>query len=248
MFAFDFDGVICHSARETGRAAWRAAGAVWPGRFAGEIGEALLARFVRCRPVIETGYENLPLLDLLRRGFDEDEILDHFAPLCDEVMAREGLGQEELQAALSEARDRWIEADVQGWLAAHDFYPGVAKAINALRAQRCVVTTKQHRYAELLLDSAGISVAPEQIYGLESIAGGSKGDVLRRLLAEAPGRQIRFFEDRMETLRRLTSLERVQLYLVDWGYNTAPERDDARAAADIELLDRTGFERLLSAG
>lgn len=245
MFAFDFDGVICDSARETGLAAWRAARAVWPERFDGEMSKELLARFLRLRPVIETGYENLPLMDLLRRGIDEGRILDDFASLRDDVMSREGLDEKELQTVLAKTRDRWIESNLDDWLGTHDFYPGVVEAINALRVERCVITTKQHRFTGLLLERAGISMAPDRVYGLEAIGNGSKGDVLQRLLDEAPDRRIRFFEDRMETLRRLTNVERVELYLVDWGYNTDEERREARAAAAIALIDRTQFERLL---
>jgi hypothetical protein len=36
-----------------------------------------------------------------------------------------------------------------------------------------------------------------------------------------------------------------QLYLVDWGYNTQPERDAAAAHPKITVVDIEGFKQLL---
>ena len=42
-------------------------------------------------------------------------------------------------------RDRWIESDLQGWLAPNRIYPGVADAVRvALKQEEAyIVTTKQ---------------------------------------------------------------------------------------------------------
>lgn len=53
-----------------------------------------------------------------------------------------------------------------------------------------------------------------------------------------------FVEDKLSTLEKVAStpgLSAWQLYLVDWGYNTAGER--SRAAADSRLGGVIGVER-----
>ena len=57
-------------------------------------------------------------------------------------MNSDRLVEGDLQEALNDARDGWIADDFEGWLRAQSFYPGVADAINDLRAERCIITTK----------------------------------------------------------------------------------------------------------
>jgi len=56
----------------------------------------------------------------------------------------------------------------------------------------------------------------------------------------------RTFEDRLRTLDGLRQLPDTRLYLVDWGYNTGPERERARVDPQIELLDLAGFKATLA--
>lgn len=245
-FAFDFDGVICDSARETAHTAWRAARGLWPDRVTGEPGEEYLARFARLRPVIETGYENLLVVALVAGGTPDRVILDDFHGLCEELIAREKLDRADLRRRFGEARDAWRESDMASWLEAQGFFPGVVDAVNALEAPRCIITTKEARFTRTLVEHAGLDVPADRIYPLEAFESDGKGSVLEALAHEYPKARIHFFEDRFRTLDGLRHLPRTHLYLVDWGYNTGPERERAAADPDIELLDMAGFEAVLA--
>lgn len=244
-FAFDFDGVICDSAGETARTAWRAAHQLWPELVAAQPGEALLARFVRLRPVIETGYENVVLAALVARGIDDDAILDDFQRLCARFIDDERLDRTDLRRRFGQARDAWLASDPQSWLDAQAFFPGVVDAINALQAPRCIITTKEDRFTRVLVQRAGLDVPADRIYALEAFEGGGKRSVLEGLARTHPGTRLHFFEDRFHTLDRLRDLPDLAMYLVDWGYNTAAERELARADQRIALLDIAGFTATL---
>jgi len=246
-FAFDFDGVVCDSARETALTAWRAARDLWPDRIAAAPRADDLARFARLRPVIETGYENVALVGLLARGATDDAVLAGFQALCEGFIADEGLDRQDLRRRFGAARDAWLDADVESWLDAQGFFPGVVDAINALAAPCCIITTKEDRFTRVLVERAGLDVPAERVYALESFESRGKGSVLQDLAREHPGARLHFFEDRLATLERVHGLPGVDLYLVDWGYNTAPERERARADPRIRLLDVDGFTALLAA-
>ena len=247
LFAFDFDGVICDSASETGLSAWRAAMKMWPEEFTGPPSDAYRASFARCRPVIEKGFHNLPLVAMLRRGVAEQEILDNFDARYAEFIVREGLTESALRQAFGSARDEWLAQDLVSWLDAQSFYPGVVEAINALDALKCVITTKERRFALPLIEHAGLRIDADEVFTLESIEGGSKRTILQRKLDSNSALNAHFFEDRMPTQRKLVDMSRIHLYIVDWGYNTAPEREEARRHDVIELVDRSAFERILAA-
>ncbi|HEY9646292.1 MAG TPA: hypothetical protein V6C88_07990, partial [Chroococcidiopsis sp.] len=56
--------------------------------------------------------------------------------------------------------------------------------------------------------------------------------------------RIWFVEDRLKTLLTVQSqpdLSTVTLFLADWGYNTAAERQQAQASGDIRLLSLDTF-------
>ena len=205
-----------------------------------------VAKFCACRPVIERGHESVGLASLLQQGASETAILTGFRELLDETMAAHSVTAAELQAALSRARDHWIASAFDDWIAAQGFYAGVVASINALRAPRVVITTKPERFARQLARSAGLDIEDQRIFGLETIAAGSKRDVLESLLADEPGTRVHFFEDRLATLEPLTDMTSTQLYLVDWGYNTPEQSASAAANPDIKLLSLPQFKDLLA--
>ncbi len=236
-FALDFDGVLCDSAGETCAAAWRAGRALWPGWEAPEPPPAFLARFRELRPLLETGWQAIVLLRLVEEEFAGQGGTD--IPVCagttcragrparaggtpavtpaaladaaERVLAAAGLGVPELVRLFGEARDRWIAADPEGWLARHSFYPGVPEALNAAAARGCplfILTTKQERFTERLL----LGARPE-CRGLRTV----------------------FVEDRVEALERAAEapgLAGVELRLATWGYCG----DAGAAAAGSRIL------------
>lgn len=244
LFAFDFDGVICDSATETALSAWRACRSLWPRRFRRPPSPEALARFRRCRPVVEVGAQSVLLYLLLEEGVPERDLLARPALLFGAAMRRHALDSAALQARFAAARDAWIARDPEGWFGAQDCFPGVVDAINRMGAERCLLTTKQRRFTLPLVARIGLEVGPEQVFALESFGGGGKRAVLQRLLRRHPGR-LHFVEDRLKTLEALGDLPRLRRYLVTWGYCTAAEREAARRHRGIGLLDPARFSALI---
>ncbi len=252
VFCLDFDGVLCDSAPETAVSAWRAAGGLfgWSGRE--PPGEAL-ERFVRLRPVIETGYQAPLLMALIVRGMEDSRILAEFSELCRRLMAEQGLDRPTLVHAFGDERDRWIRTDLSDWLRRHRFYPGVVPALRRALAQRPVfiLTTKQERFALRLLESAGIDFPRDHLFGFD--AGRRKEELLRELRRRPEDSEATFLfvEDRLRTLERVAGepdLEAVRLVLARWGYVT--EADLARAEREyrdrIQVWELERFRRCLS--
>lgn len=250
VVCFDFDGVICDSAPETALVAWRAGEAFWPGRM-GEPPPDLAERFARVRPALHTGFEAIPLLRLAFDGeHDEATILRDFPALRDAFMAREGLTTEALAEAFGTARDRLIAEDPGEWQRVNRFYPGMAALLQAAvaRGPVFIITTKGERFVPLLLEPNGVSLPPERIYGLERAQ--PKPAILRGLLEhpDCRGRTMHFIEDRYDTLQQVIAepaLGAVRLYLADWGYNTAPQREEAAAGERIQVVDVPGLRAAL---
>lgn len=240
-FAFDFDGVICNSAQESGLTAWRAAHSLWPELMDETPSQEFIERFPRLRPVIETGHENLAVVALVVKGHTDDEILNGFPALRDELHALGGADAISMRQAFGAARDQWLAQDEESWLAAQSAYPGIVDLINALDEPLCIITTKEDRFTRKLVARFGMRVDPERIYALESFEGGGKRSVLEKLAVEFPDHTLHFFEDRLATLETLRNTSLARLYLVDWGYNTASERACAQAAGGIEVLTREDF-------
>ncbi|MFT5126526.1 MAG: phosphoglycolate phosphatase-like HAD superfamily hydrolase [Rhodothermales bacterium] len=231
IIALDFDGVLCDSAGEMAEAAWRAAAKLWPAEFTGLPPADFVEAFRALRPGLETGYESILFARLLRDGV---ALTAESAHQQSQALLAELLwSREDLVSTFGTTRDAWINSDLDGWLAAHEFYPG---ALDFLRrsqevAKVLVITTKQTRFAQALLK--GI-LAPDAVYGLES---GNKVDTLCELRKTAP--EIHFVEDRLDTLLGVVNcpqLNEVRLYLVDWGYNTVAQRREAGKHPRIHVL------------
>ena len=245
VFAFDFDGVVCDSARENSLTTWRALRANWPDRLPVDPPDGLLETYIECRPAIETGYQNIPLMWQLIGGATPAEILGNFDTLVEEIMDREGLTNPDLERMFGAARDEWLAENCDSWLDAQGFYPGIVDAINRVAARAVIITTKQHRFALELVARAGINIAPDCVFGLERLGNGGKKSVLEDLLAANPQAEVHFFEDRLKTLERVVDLARTRLYLVDWGYNTPDERAEGEAMSAVQLISLSGFAELL---
>ena len=268
IFALDFDGVLCDSAGETCAAAWRAGRTLWPGWEAPEPPPAWVDRFRQLRPVLETGYQAIALLRLVeqeRRADCLPAASTHpasatpagnmpgqltaaaFAQSAAQILATTGLGTAELIRHFGAARDSWIAAAPEAWLARHEFYPGVPAALNAASARGCplfILTTKQHRFTERLLRNAGVELPSACIFGLETKR--PKEDILPELLArpECRGLRMVFVEDRREALDRaaaVPALAAVDLRLATWGYcgeaASAPQETEGQGQKSPPNLD-----------
>mmetsp|Transcript_5681 Transcript_5681/g.9808 ORF Transcript_5681/g.9808 Transcript_5681/m.9808 type:complete len:258 (-) Transcript_5681:298-1071(-) len=250
-YALDFDGVVCDSADETMYSAFRATKRLWPDIFPSDEKmhpDMLLDQFRRLRPVIETGFENIVLMRLMVEGVPEAVVLTDFKPLRDEMLRRVDMSAAELQELFGGERDRWISEDEDGWVHANRMFPGAIDAINFCTCPVYIITTKQRRFAELLLARAGANIPPERIFAVKT--GKLKAEVLKQLMAASGsgGSTVwHFVEDRLETLDIIMedeALNSVLLYLAVWGYNTAPERQRAAESTRVRLLQHSDFMKM----
>jgi phosphoglycolate phosphatase-like HAD superfamily hydrolase len=243
ILALDFDGVLCNSVHEGLQSAWRVVRDLWGGTGDGPPPEAAAA-YVRLRPVLETGWEFPVMLRAILEGVPEAVLLREFETTWrSRILEEHGLSQSDLAARFDAARDAWIQTDLAGWLGCQHLFPGVGGRLQAfLRSgtQLFVITTKEWRYAHLILERSGVSFPAARVWGKERVR--PKADLLRVLQREQgvdPG-DIRFVEDRLKTLRsveREKDLVAVGLFLATWGYNTPAER--AEAAADRRIIPLT---------
>jgi phosphoglycolate phosphatase-like HAD superfamily hydrolase len=254
LLALDFDGVVCDGRPEYFETAWQAYVAAWPApALTARRPEAIAARFSALRPLIESGWEMPLLVHALLAGVAGEALQDRHAWLkaAPEIMKAAGVTAEALGRALNTVRDDWFARDPAGWLAYHQFYPGVAEQMVALLGgptQVVIVTTKAARFVRSLLAAAHPRLSEVSVIGREPGKPVPKPDILRRLAdraglgSEAAG--LWFVEDMLETLDATADrpeLTGARLFLADWGYNTSDDR--ARLAGDgrIRLLTLAEF-------
>ena len=193
---------------------------------------------------------------LLERLVSVERMLEAWGAELPAWMERWGLQRGALVELFGGVRDAWMADDMRGWLAANALYPGVADAMRAAladaRADVSVVTTKQARFTHAILsDLAGVPLPLDRIYS-QTVSGRPKTEVLAALAARAPpAARLLFVEDKYSTLEKVAAaegFEKWELYLVDWGYNTAAERAAAAAHPRIRLVSPATFADLLAGG
>ena len=247
ILALDFDGVICDSVYEGLQSAWRVYRDILGGMGEGPNPE-VAAAYVRLRPALEIGWEFPVMLRALVEGVPEADLLREFQTRWrSRIIETHHLDQAELSARFDAARDDWIRTDLPGWLASQHFYPGVADRLRTIlqdATRLFVLTTKEWRYAHLLLQRNGVPLPAGHVWGKERAR--PKTDLLR-ILGQGNGGEsgeIWFVEDRLKTLRAVQQrgdLDAVGLFLATWGYNTPAERDAVRADRRIAPLTLEQF-------
>ncbi|MBD2039481.1 HAD family hydrolase [Microcoleus sp. FACHB-672] len=251
ILALDFDGVLCDGLLEYFQAAWRTYCQIWTPADTTPPAE-LAPIFYRLRPVIETGWEMPVLIRALVLGVPEEKILLEWQTIAPQLLLEEGLQPSDTGRQLDRLRDEWIATDVADWLSYHRFYPGVIERLRhllQLPVRLVIITTKEGRFVRQLLQEQDIELPDACIFGKEVQR--PKHFILRELLqtpADEPS--IWFVEDRLKTLQivqQQPDLTQVRLFLADWGYNTAVEREAAGATPHINLLSLSQFSQEFAA-
>ncbi|MBD2300695.1 HAD family hydrolase [Nostoc sp. FACHB-87] len=251
ILALDFDGVICDGLIEYFEVAWLTYCKLWlPDNDTPP--DDLALRFYRLRPVIETGWEMPVLIKALLAGMSDEEILQEWTTITPQILLKDNLQAREISAKLDYLRDEWIATDLDGWLSLHRFYPGVIEKIKLTldsHVQLFIVTTKEGRFVQQLLQQEGVNLPPAAIFGKEVKR--PKYEILRELIQAANQQPVSlwFVEDRIKTLQLVqqqADLEDVKLFLADWGYNTQPERKAAQDDEQIQLISLSQFTKNFS--
>ena len=248
LLALDFDGVICDGLVEYFSSTKKAYQQIW----SEPIDDRLAPSFYRLRPVIETGWEMPILLRALVLEIAEAEILDNWNAIASEITKSEGLEKQQVVQKLDGVRDSSIENDLDGWLSLHRFYPGVIELLQKVvdsSVELYIITTKEGRFVQKLLQQQGIDLSTSKIIGKESKR--PKYETLRILRDRHQSKEqidISFVEDRLKALQqvaRQSDLEFVNLYLADWGYNLEGDRQTAAQNERIQLLSLEDFKNLV---
>lgn len=249
LLALDFDGVLCNGLNEYFQTTYRVYQSIWSSD--PELDwEDFRSEFYHLRPVIETGWEMPLLLRALVLKIDPERILQEWAGVLSELVAAEGLDRRALAVQLDQVRDQWIQSDLVGWLACHEFYPGVVERLRSWLTLGelviYIITTKEGRFVQALLQGHDLNLPTAQIVGKESNT--PKAQTLRQLLTHlqerTPDPEIWFVEDRLKTLRsvqREPDLASIQLFLAEWGYTTPSERQQAHQDPHIQVLTLDQF-------
>jgi len=245
ILALDFDGVICDGLSEYFASTKRAYQQIWSGS---QVDDSLADDFYPLRPVIETGWEMPILLRALVLGIDKTEIPSDWKGISLQLLESEGLEKQSVVEKLDGVRDSWIKNDLDGWLSLHRFYPGIIERLQQIidsEVEFYIVTTKEGRFVQQLLQQQGVDLARERIIGKESKR--PKYETLR-IIRDAHRADsdvnIFFVEDRLKALQEVAQqpdLEMVSLFLADWGYNLEGDRHLVQQDSRIKLLSLKNF-------
>lgn len=220
----DFDGVLCDSCLEIARISWMASSEIWENWQEGDIPTNYLKKFKLLRPLLETGYEAIALIKMINEDYSEGFIKQNFHFLKEQIFASVSMNRENLINLFGKIRDDEVRLSPATWLKWHKFYPCASPILEVGKKyyiETFIVTTKEKRFVEKLLNSFKIDFDPGKIYGLES--GKSKEEIIADILSEQNAKpyQAVIVEDRLKTLLRFTenpSVKGVALFLAGWGY------------------------------
>ncbi len=242
IYAFDFDGVICDSAVETSITGWKAARGIWEDMNTSPPlllpSQNQIDQFKEVRPLLETGYEAILIMRLLHLGKQVNELCKDYEQIINDLVQREDLQPESLKTLFGETRDYWIRTNEQEWLAMNPLFPTVTNKLGTLPNTPTIITTKQERFVSLILQSNGIQLEQDKIFGMDRQM--SKQESLLMLIDKHPNQKIVFIEDRVQTLIEIlqnSKLSTITLQLVSWGYNTKEQRVLAHDHG-IEVIDQ----------
>ena len=252
ILALDFDGVICDGLIEYFQVAWRAYLEIW--HQSDKVPpDGLAEKFYPLRAVIETGWEMPVLIKALIEEIPEGKIYQEWQTVSQQIVQQDKLNSQDIARKLDGIRDEWINTDLDGWLSLNRFYPGVIEKIRVTLTSPVklyIITTKEGRFVKQLLQKSGVNLEPEVIFGKEVKR--PKYEILRELITiyNISPESVWFVEDRLKTLqvvKKQPDLNNVKLFLADWGYNTAPERDAANNDERIKLISLNQFTQDFSA-
>ena len=246
ILALDFDGVICNGLLEYFQTTKSTYIQVW-NEHSLDFLDNFANDFYRLRPVIEMGWEMPILLRALVLGFDENQIKDDWSSLCPKILNSDNLNKQHLITQLDGVRDHWIDYDLEGWLKLHRFYPGVLEKIGKIIRSSVllyIITTKEGRFVQQLLEKHGVELPRKNILGKEVKQ--PKYETLRQLIQENSqvSDQCWFVEDLLKTLYKVQQqpdLKEVRLFLADWGFNTLKIHNLVRDNRYINLLSLEQF-------
>jgi phosphoglycolate phosphatase-like HAD superfamily hydrolase len=250
ILALDFDGVICDGLQEYFQSSKRTYEQIWTQEK--PLSYELADSFYQLRPVIETGWEMPILLRALELNIPSPEILENWSQVCQKIITSEQLQPQDIAQKLDEVREQWIKTDLASWLGLHKFYPGVIPRLKQIinsGPKLYIITTKEGRFTQQLLQQQGIELPEDAIIGKEKNL--PKYETLDQIIAkhQIKPANLWFVEDRLpalELVKKQPDLQELGLFLAAWGYNTEKTRKSLKTKRGIYLLYLKQFIREFS--
>ena len=226
ILAFDFDGVLCDGLAEYFYSSAIAYQDITKSTLKPETLETIRPAFYELRPVIETGWEMVALIQALLNGETSELIWQDWSGVLQKTLRTWDVDKQTLMTALDNTRDRLITDELAHWLSLHRFYDGAIGYLKQLLASQnseiYIITTKEGRFAYQLFVQQGIDFPRERIFGKEVKQ--SKAKTLKQLQSDNHPSTFWFIEDRFKTLQKVRQepeLDNLQLFFATWGYNRA---------------------------
>ncbi|GFE70829.1 HAD family hydrolase [Chroococcus sp. FPU101] len=246
ILALDFDGVICDGLLEYFQSTKRTYSKIWHLDNIASL-DQFANQFYLLRPVIETGWEMPVLLRALVLEISSEEINQNWPNIAEKIVKTEQLDPKILSYELDATRDRWIETNVDEWLALHRFYPNVVERMSQIldtSTQLYIISTKEGRFIQQLFQEKGVTISKDSLFGKETKQ--PKYEIIRTLLKKhsEPPSHLWFVEDLLKTLQKVKQqpdLDGMGLFLADWGYNTQHTRESIADDPSIHLLSLAQF-------
>ncbi|KAG2438890.1 hypothetical protein HYH02_010686 [Chlamydomonas schloesseri] len=268
VFVLDFDGVVVDSEPEITASAFEAAAIRWPGLFgpgalSDERRAALREAMRTVRPVLVKGYESMVMLRLLLRDpncvVTLRAILGRWGEELPRALAEWGESEAELSKLFESVRNEWMTGRTESWMALQVPYEGVTEALRGCPFPTYIASSKAaHRVAALSRAVLGLDLpadSPRLFASLlppEEKKAEALSTIGSRPLCAAASTRLHFVDDRLDTLRAVAAVPelaaRWKLYLADWGYNTAEEREAAAREPGVRVLSLPEFNELLRFG
>jgi phosphoglycolate phosphatase-like HAD superfamily hydrolase len=248
ILALDFDGVICDGILEYFQTTKRTYKTLWKIDNVDSL-DQFANQFYRLRPVIETGWEMPILLRALVLQIPDENILDNWPSILKNLLESDQLDKSLIIQNFDQVRDEWITKDLENWLGLHRFYPGIIERLQQIlnsSTKLYIISTKESRFTQTLLAQQGLAINPQCILGKEVKQ--PKYKTLRQILDQhqLKPEQLWFVEDLLKTLQLAAdqpNLNKLGLFLADWGYNTQLIRDSIENNPQIKLLSLNEFNQ-----
>jgi phosphoglycolate phosphatase-like HAD superfamily hydrolase len=215
----DFDGVVCDGIKESLLVVWNGAQGKPVMEFSaqglGALPPAFVERFTRYRPFAQhLGHFLVPLLE----GLPHIGTQEAFEAVYQSI---DHARRERFVQAVSQYRQQVRQECPTTWVKMHRCYRGIIPYLSRRNGPVSIVTARDQASVLQLLESKGLTLAPEQVLGEQSPKLAALATIVRQEQVD-PSALI-FVDDHRSNVQ-VARQAGYQAYLAQWGYPAPPAR------------------------